>query len=536
MSTKNKLSFHSILFVALTLCYFTSCKQGKPEKQLSADLIEKPNVLFISIDDLNDWIEPLGGHPQAITPNFNRLAEKSVLFTHAYTANPACNPSRAAILSGLAPQTTGVYSNYQDWREVIGDYRSLGGYFRDNGYYSAGAGKLYHYFMVDTTAWDDYWPSQKKNMPRDFPPHGFAPEDYKKRAENGTVSMPIFKDMYTAFDWTPLVVEDSLMGDYKSVEWVSNQLKADHNDPFFLACGIYRPHLPWYVPKKYYEMFPLESIQLPEVLPNDPDDLSDRAIDIAHRGGNYHKHVVKADQWKNAVQGYLASIAFADAMLGRLLDALENSRYADNTVIVLWSDHGWQLGEKEHWRKFALWENTAKSVLMMHAPEGTPGLPEGSEDGQRSDRIVSLMDIYPTLLDLCGLPPSKSVDGRSLAPLLKDPDAEWNYPAITSYDFGEFSVRTENWRYTRYIDGSEELYDHTRDENEWQNLANLPEYQPVIEKMKKHIPENPAPLIKTSLKMRPYFVPPFKSKEEYDDWLEHDKDNKYLLEKYWEQK
>lgn len=533
MNTKIK-HINTILFVSLAVCYFTCCAQGASNKSPRTDLIEKPNVLFISMDDLNDWIEPLGGHPQAITPNFNRLAKNSVLFTHAYTANPACNPSRAAVLSGKAPQTTGVYSNYQDWREVIKDYRSLGGYFRDNGYYAAGAGKLYHYFMVDTTAWDDYWPSQKKNMPQDFPRDGFTPEDYKKRSENRTINMPMFKDMYVAFDWAPLAVKDSLMGDYKSVEWVSDQLRAEQKDPFFLACGIYRPHLPWYVPKKYYDMFPLESIQLPTVLEHDLDDLSDRAKDIAHRGGNYHKHVVKNKQWKKAVQGYLASIAFADAMLGRLLDALENSRYADNTVVVLWSDHGWQLGNKEHWRKFALWENTTKSVLMMHAPKGSPGLLEGSRDGEHSDRIVSLMDIYPTLLDLCGLPPSKKVDGRSLVPLLKNPEAQWNYPAITSYDFGEFSIRTQRWRYTRYIDGSEELYDHTKDEKEWHNLASFPKYQGVIRKMQKHIPKNPTPLKKTSLKMLPHFVPPFKSEEEYLDWLEHDKDNTYLLEKYWE--
>lgn len=530
-SKKNKRIFRLLFAAALSCGYVMSFAQGKSG---TAGRLEKPNVLFISLDDLNDWIQPLGGHPQARTPNFDRLSKSSVVFKHAYTANPACNPSRTAVLSGQAPHTTGVYSNYQDWREVLKDYRSLGGYFRDNGYYAAGAGKIYHYTMVDTTAWNDYWPSQKQNMPQDFPADGFTPEDQKKRTENKTVSMPVFKDMYLAFDWAPLAIEDSSMGDYQSVEWISNQLRTDHKAPFFLACGIYRPHQPWYVPKKYYDMFPLESIQLPEVLQNDLGDLSDRAIDIAHRGGKYHEHIIKAGLWKNAVQGYLASIAFADAMLGRLLDALENSRYTDNTVIVLWSDHGWQLGGKEHWRKFALWEQTTRSVLMIHAPKGAPGLPEGSKDGRRSNRIVSLMDIYPTLLDLCGLPPSGRVDGRSLVPLLKDPQTEWNHPAITSYDFGEFTVRTENWRYIRYIDGSEELYDHTKDKTEWKNLAYKPEYKPVIEALKKHIPENPAPLKKTSLKMQPHFIPPFTSKEEYDDWLKNGKDNTYLLKKYWE--
>ena len=271
----------------LSLLIVTGCDQQSPQR---------PNILFISLDDLNDWIEPLGGHPQAITPNLQRLADQSVVFTNAYCASPACNPSRTAVMSGLAPHSSGVYSNYQDWREVITDYTSMGKYFRDHGYYSAGAGKIYHYHMVDTTCWDEYWPSQTKNMPDEYLPKG--PE-----TSSGTINMPAFENMYTMFDWAALDIEDSLMGDYKSVSWVSKQLQKEHEKPFFLACGIYRPHVPWYVPKKYFDMFPLESIQLPEILENDLDDLSDRARDIAHRGGNYHKHVLEADQWETGCSG-----------------------------------------------------------------------------------------------------------------------------------------------------------------------------------------------------------------------------------------
>jgi len=488
-----------------------------------------PNILFISLDDLNDWIEPLGGHPQAKTPNLQRLADQSVNFTNAYCASPACNPSRAAIMSGLAPHTSGVYSNYQDWREVITNYTSMGKYFRDNGYYAAGAGKIYHYHMVDTTCWDEYWPSQKKNMP-----DGYSPKRTKKEgASSRTINMPEFEDMYLAFDWAGLEIDDSLMGDYKSVTWVSEQFQKNHEKPFFLACGIYRPHLPWYVPKKYFDMFPLESIQLPKVLENDLDDLGERARDIAHRAGNYHKHVLEADQCKQGVQGYLASIAFCDAMLGRLLDALESSPYADNTIIVLWSDHGWQLGEKEHWRKFALWNNTARTVLMIKSPEGTPGLPEGSKNGEQCHRAVSLLDMYPTLGTLCGLPERHDLDRHTLIPLLRDPQAEWEYPAITSYDFSEYAISTEEWRYIQYIDGSEELYDHINDEEEWHNLANDPAYDHVKQEMIKHIPSNPAPLKVTSQKLAPHHIPPFKSREEYQDWLNHGKDTKYIIEKYW---
>jgi arylsulfatase A-like enzyme len=493
----------------------------------------KPNVLFISIDDLNDWIEPLGGYPQARTPNLKRFAEESVNFTHAYCSSPSCGPSRTAIMTGLAPYTSGVYSNYQDWREVIKDYKSIGKYFRENGYYSAGAGKIYHYHMVDPSCWDQYWPSQTKNMPDEYLPQEHAPNYDPEKDIYKTINMPEFENMYKMFDWASLDIDDSLMGDYKSVEWVSEQLRKDQNKPFFLACGIYRPHVPWYVPKEYFDMFPLDAVELPTVLGNDLDDVGERVKDIARRGGNYHKHVLGAGQWKKAVQGYLASIAFADAMFGRLLEALKSSKYSDNTVVVVWSDHGWQLGEKEHWRKFALWENVVKSVLMIKVPKGTVGLSEGSKNGTSCHRIVSLQDIYPTLIGLCGLDKRKGIDGNSLVPLLKNPKAKWDHPAVTTYDFSEFSIRTEKFRYSVYIDGSEELYDHTKDPEEWTNLANSPKYTRIKRQLKEHIPENPAPLIQTSLKLMPHHFPPFRTRQEYFDWLNHGKDNKYLIEKYW---
>jgi arylsulfatase A-like enzyme len=233
---------------------------------------------------------------------------------------------------------------------------------------------------------------------------------------------------------------------------------------------------------------------------------------------------LEAGQWREAVQGYLASIAYADELVGRVLDALENSAYADNTIIVLWSDHGWQLGEKTHWRKFALWENVVKTVMMMKVPKDVPGLPEGSADGLRCNRITSLIDIFPTLVDLCGLPQNPVLDGHSLVPLLRDPMTEWNHPAITTYDFSEFSIRTEDWRYTRYIDDSEELYDHRSDPEEWINLANEPQYRKIMDKLAAYIPENPAPLADTSYKIEPHHFPPFRSKEEY--WESKQKEKK----------
>jgi len=494
VSSASLTSFTSLALLAL----LSSCQHSR---------INKPNVLFISLDDMNDWIEPLGGHPQALTPNLSRLAEEGMIFRHAYCASPSCNPSRTALLTGKAAYRTGMYSNYQVWREVLPDVQTMPQYFHEQGYWAAGAGKIFHNNMPDPQSWDDYFPSKTKHMP-----------DYYRPKPGGTVNMPVFHNMYLAFDWSPIPLTDEQTGDYQSVHWVTEQLKQPHTQPFFLACGIYRPHLPWYVPQKYFDKFPLDSVQLPKVLDHDLDDLSERAHEIAHRSGNYHQHVIEAGLWKNAVQGYLASINFSDMLVGKLLDALAESDFADNTIVVLWSDHGWQLGEKEHWRKFALWDNVIHSVLMFRVPKRVPGLPRGTIAGEPCDRIVSLLDIFPTLTELCGLPPKSDLSGRSLVPLLKDPGRTWNYPAISTYHWGEFSIRTENWHYIKYIDDSEELYDIQRDPEEWYNLAGNPAYRNTLLVLKAFIPEHPAALVKTSYKVEPHHWPPFRSKEEYLKW------------------
>ncbi len=279
---------------------------------------DRPNILFIAIDDLNDWVEPLSGHPQSLTPNLSAFADDSVNFTRNYCTSPGCNPSRSTLMTGYHTYTSGMYSNYQDWRKVprLAQATTLGEYFRDNGYYSAGAGKIYHYSQVAPRTWDDYFPSQTNNMPEEFIP------------ENNPVNMPEFKYMYRMFDWDALSFDDTETADYKSVSYINTQLEMSHSKPFFLAAGIYRPHLPWYVPKKYFDLFPLDQIRLPEVFADDTTDLGGRATELIGRGGGYHAHVLKAGKWQEAIQGYLASIAFADAMVGQLLEALENSRYA----------------------------------------------------------------------------------------------------------------------------------------------------------------------------------------------------------------
>ncbi len=433
---------------------------------------DRQNVLFIAIDDLNDWIGCLGGHPDAKTPNFDRLAGRGVLFTNAHCAAPLCNPSRAAIMTGIRPSTSGVYLNSQPWRksEVLAGAVTLPQHFMAHGYWVAGAGKIYHGRYPDPPSWHEYWPSQTQNRPRDpVPPN---------RPLNG-----IPKTAH--FDWGPVKVRDSEMGDRKVVQWAADQLHRKHDRPFFLACGIFRPHLPWYVPEKYFDMFPLGRITLPEVKADDLDDVPPIGRKFANPEGD-HRKVIQYGQWKKAVQGYLASIAFADACLGKLLEAFDASPYRDTTTIVLWSDHGWHLGEKLHWRKFALWEEATHNVFLVVSP----GL---TKSGTVCRRPVDMMDIYPTLIDICGLRKREGLEGISLLPWLKNPELEKERPALTTYQRGNHSVRTERWRYIRYHDGTEELYDHEKDELEWYNLAARPEYADLKRKLARWFPKTDAP-------------------------------------------
>jgi arylsulfatase A-like enzyme len=410
----------------------------------------RPNVLFIAIDDLNDWIGCLGGHPDIRTPHLDRLAASGVNFTNAHCAAPLCNPSRASLMTGIRPSTSGVYDNPQPMRRspVLANAVTLSQHFRAAGYSATGAGKIYHGAFPDPQSWDDYFPSQGPYRSPDPAPAKLPANGIPKAAN---------------FDWAPLEVEDSAMGDYKVAEWTRQQLSRRHDKPFFLACGLYRPHLPWFVPRKYFEMYPLDKITLPEVNENDLDDIPEAGRRMAKPDGD-HASVLKHNQWRHAVQAYLASITFADAMVGRVMEALDQSPHAADTTVVLWSDHGWHLGEKLHWRKFALWEEATHNVLMVRAPGIT-------RPGGRCARPVNLLDIYPTLVDTAHLPKRKELEGRSLLPLLKNPSARWPFPTLTTYGQNNHSVRDERWRYIRYADGSEELYDRNKDPLEWTNLA-----------------------------------------------------------------
>jgi arylsulfatase A-like enzyme len=455
---------------------------------VTASAAEPPDVLFIAIDDLNDWVGPLGGHPQTVTPNIDALAARGMTFTNAHAVATSCAPSRAALMTGLRPSTSGLYSQAGDWRALdnIETMPTLPRYFRDSGYLTKGAGKLFHahtYYdsglggQQDVEAWRDYFPSLERQLQNEIKPTVIPVNRHPAGANLG---------QFLGFDWSPVYAVDSATGDGQMISWVEKQLLDTENPGArFIAAGIYRPHLPWYVPEKYFEPFPLESIQLPPVLANDIEDIPGAAPAWMSVLGA-HEWVVESGQWKNAVQGYLASIHFADAMVGRLVAALEESGRLDNTIIVLWSDHGFFLGEKERWRKMNLWERSTHVPLIVIAPGVTT-------PGSASAEPVSLLDVYPTLTELAGLDTPGHVQGMSLVPLLKDPDTPVERPAITVYGAGNYAVRDRRYRYIRYVDGSEEFYDHDSDPHEWHNLAGDDSIQGEKSRLAAWIAEDPVP-------------------------------------------
>lgn len=429
--------------------------------------MDRLNVLFIAIDDLNDWVGHLGGHPQARTPNIDALADRGVSFTNAHCSAPACNPSRASMLTGVRPSTSGVYDNRQPFREAMPDAVTLPQAFRQAGYRVTGRGKIFHGRYPDERSWD--LKIAKGSEPRP------APEDYPLNGIPKTGN----------FDWGPLDIAEDEMDDAKIARWCVEQIEAGFDRPFFLACGFFRPHLRWYAPREYFDLFPVDDIILPNVNEKDLDDIPRAGRRFARTQD--HEAVTSTDNWQRAVQGYLACGAFSDAQVGKVLDALYASEYADSTIVVLWSDHGWHLGEKLHWRKFALWEEATHSPLIFSVPGLTPA-------GQRCSRTVSALDIYPTLAELCGVvAPEGQLEGVTLRPLLDDPGAQWDMPAVTTHLRGNHSLRSERWRYTRYADGSEELYDEVNDPLEWTNLAGEGEYAEVKRELTRWLPESDAP-------------------------------------------
>ncbi len=439
------------------------------------------DILFIAVDDLNDWVGYLGGHPQTETPNIDRLAARGMAFLNAQTPSPLCNAVRTAMLSGMRPSTTGIYGNSPDWREqaVFAGKATLPRHFRDNGYETLGAGKIFHahtfyeegfYGFNDTTAWDAFYPGLDRQLPDELGP--------VTRPANGNPVLSVF-------DWDPLVAEDAALGDGQVTGWIERQLLAAPAGPRFVAAGIYRPHLPWYVPQRYFDLHPLEDIILPPWRRNDLNDVPPNAVTSTFSGVELHDWILDDGSWAEGVQAYLASISYADAMVGRLLDALDASGRAERTIIVLWGDHGYHLGEKSRWRKMTLWNES------MHVPFiiVVPGL---TTPGSTTRAPVSLMDIYPTLVELTGLERPAHVEGRSLVPLLSEPALAWDYPVLSTYGYDNHAVVSERYRYIRYADGGEELYDLVADPNEWTNLARLDRFADEIEALSRWLPASNA--------------------------------------------
>lgn len=474
----------SITMSALPICFVSLCLTFSLSAAPAVPAASRPNVLFIAMDDLNDWVGCLGGHPQTKTPNLDRLAASGVLFRNAYTAAASCNPSRSAIFTGIPPCRSGLYHNLQKLRDVMPNEVLLPRYFSNHGYWAAGSGKLLHY-IIDPPSWDDYFPAKEKDDP--------FPETYYPKQR--PVSLPRGGPwQYIETDWGALdVTDEQFGGDWSVSKWIGAQLQQKHDKPFFLACGIYRPHEPWFVPKKYFEPFPLDTIQLPPgYRQDDLDDVPPAGKAIARN--RYFPHILWHGQWRNAVQAYLASIHFGDAMVGRVLDALDQSPCRDNTIVVLWSDHGWHLGEKEHWQKYTAWRVCDRVPLIIRVPKGVPGLPEGTTPGTICDRPVSLMDLFATLTDLCGLPEKPGIRSHRLTPLLRDPQADWPHVAITHLGKPkDYAVSNERFRYIHYSNGDEELYDIVTDRHEWTNLAAQPESASQLAALRALAPENPAP-------------------------------------------
>lgn len=431
---------------------------------------EPPDVLFVAIDDLNDWVGVLGGHVQARTPNIDRLAARGTLFTNAHCAAPLCNPSRTALLTGRRPSTTGIYQNPQPFRPVMPDVVTLPEAFGRAGWRTQACGKIFH--RGDPGAFEVVSPDAC-TLPR--PGKGWRP---RRTPANGL-------DLRGHFDWGRAASDDdATQSDARVADQVIDWLGTPGRGPRFLACGFFRPHLPWYVPGRWFDAYPLRDIVLPVVKPDDLDDVPATGRRLAKIQD--HARIVAGDQWAAAVQGYLASLSFADEQLGRVIDALDRSPRAARTVIVLWADHGWSLGEKQHWKKSALWEECTRVPLVVVAPGVT-------RPGTTSARAVNLLDVYPTLVELCGVPAPDGLEGESLVPLLHDPAAPRPTPSLTTHQRGNHALRDDRWRYIRYADGGEELYDHASDPHEWVNRADDPTAAGPKARLARFLPRTDAP-------------------------------------------
>lgn len=433
---------------------------------------DRPNVVLIAVDDLNDWVGCLGGHPQASTPNIDRLARRGVLFTNAHCQSPVCNPSRASLMTGLYPESTGVYflNPPLEASPVASQATVMPRRFDREGYHVTAAGKLFHSGAENR--------SYHRRYAGEFGGFGPIPE----------VKLSPFPG-HPLWDWGAYPDRDEQMPDHKIASWAEQELGHLRNEPLYLAVGFYRPHVPQYAPQAWLDRFPLDTLRLPDVSEHDLEDLPEYAVCLTRlkHVAPTHQWVLSQDQWPVLVQTYLACVSFVDAQVGRVLDALDAGPYAENTYVVLFTDHGFHLGEKQRWAKRSIWGDGARVPLIVAGP--------GVAGGQTCTKPVQLLDIYPTLLDLTGLGADPAHEGHSLKPLLVDPEADWPHLARTSFGPGNTAIVSEHHRYIRYRDGSEELYDLAADPHEWTNLAGDPGQEPVLTPLRTALPAQLHPIL-----------------------------------------
>ncbi len=414
----------------------------------------QPNVVFIAIDDQNDWIGHMGGHPLVKTPQLDRLAARGTTFLNAHCQAPLCNPSRTSLLLGLRPSTTGIYGlapwfrNVPAWSNRV----TLPQHFRAAGYRTLTAGKIFH--------GDPGGPSKRTV---EFDVWGPAGGVGARPAQKLVGPTPMGDN--PLMDWGTFPHRDEDKGDFKVASWAVEQIRgASRDQPFFLAAGFFLPHVPCYATPAWFELYPDDDRILPVVRDDDRHDVPAFAWDLHWRLPEPRLRWLREQgQWRNLVRSYLACVSFVDAQVGRVVAALAESGLADNTVVVVWGDHGWHLGEKGISGKNTLWERSTRVPLIFAGP--------GVKPGQRCGRPAELLDVYPTLIDLCGLPARTDLEGASLRPQLQEATAAQVRPAITTHNQGNHAVRSERWRYIRYADGSEEFYDHQHDPHEWTNLV-----------------------------------------------------------------
>jgi arylsulfatase A-like enzyme len=436
----------------------------------------RPNVLLIAVDDLNDWVGPLGGHPTVKTPNFDRLAARGTTFLNAHCQAPLCNSSRTSFMLSLRPSTTGIYALEPSHYTVpeLKKRVSLFEHFKSSGYDVYSVGKLWHF---------GFSPEQRQ---RELTELGAAGK--LVRPEQPFVVTP---SKHPLVDWGPFPERDEQHYDYQTAQWAIDKLAARPDEPFLLAVGFSLPHVPCYAPQNWFDLYPDDDSLLPPVKENDRDDVPDFAWRLHWQLPEPRlKWLKESGQWRPLVRAYLASVSLMDAQIGRLLEALEKSGNADNTIVVVWGDHGWHLGEKGISGKNTLWERSTRVPLIFAG--------SGVAKNARCNRPAELLDLYPTLSALCGLQSPQDLEGHSLVSQLCDAAAPREQPAITTHGPNNHSVRTERWRYIRYADGSEELYDMAADPHEWTNLAADPKISDTKRELAAWLPKTSAPPVPDS--------------------------------------